>query len=267
MELPDAIKHVTLFPESDQPDLPAGHPSRRVEVEGVFAILAGGVPNGLVFPESIEEARVEEVVAAVRRLLRDEERERAIWFVPEAASPDDLAQRLLALGMRPNDMPGSEARDALMVCIETPPSQGPAGVVARPAETFEEYLAAQLVTAESFGIDERTREAVAQRAERLWPFQFAPGGLQMFVAVADGEIVASGSARFGRSSTYLWGGCTHPDHRGRGAYSALVRARWEAAVERRTPVLTVAAGAMSRPILERLGFSIVGWEDCLLDEL
>jgi len=24
---------------------------------------------------------------------------------------------------------------------------------------------------------------------------------------------------------------------------------------------------MSRPILERLGFSIVGWEDCLLDEL
>ena len=35
---------------------------------------------------------------------------------------------------------------------------------------------------------------------------------------------------------------------------------------RGTPVLTVGAGAMSRPILERLGFSIVGWADNLLDE-
>jgi len=63
------------------------------------------------------------------------------------------------------------------------------------------------------------------------------------------------------------GGGTRPEHRGRGAYRALVRARWDAAVERGTPILTVGAGAMSRPILERLGFTIVGWEDCLLDPL
>jgi GNAT superfamily N-acetyltransferase len=266
VELTDAIRHVTLFPESDQPDFPPGHPSRRVEVEGAFVLLPGGAPNGLVFPESVDEAQVENVVDAVRRLLQGEQQERAIWFVPEAASPHDLAQRLVALGMRPNDIPGGEARDALMVCLGTPPPPGP-GLVARPAATFEEFFAAQLVTVESFGIDERTRDALVQRAERLWPFQFVPGGFQMFVAVADDEIVASGAARFGRSSTYLWGGGTHPDHRGRGAYRALVRARWEAAVARGTPVLTVGAGEMSRPILERLGFSIVGWEDCLLDQL
>jgi hypothetical protein len=40
-----------------------------------------------------------------------------------------------------------------------------------------------------------------------------------------------------------------------------------AAVERDTPALTVGAGLMSRPILERAGFSIVGWEDVLLDEI
>ena len=66
---------------------------------------------------------------------------------------------------------------------------------------------------------------------------------------------------------YLGGAGTRPDQRGRGAYTALVRARWEAAVERGTPVLTVGAGAMSRPVLEHLGFTIVGWADCLLDEL
>jgi len=46
-----------------------------------------------------------------------------------------------------------------------------------------------------------------------------------------------------------------------------VRARWEAGVERGTPALAVSAGEMSRPILERLGFSIAGWIDCLLDEV
>jgi hypothetical protein len=53
--------------------------------------------------------------------------------------------------------------------------------------------------------------------------------------------------------------------RGRGAYRALVRARWDAAVDRGTPALTVGAESMSRPILARLGFVNVGWTDCLID--
>jgi GNAT superfamily N-acetyltransferase len=120
---------------------------------------------------------------------------------------------------------------------------------------------------DSFGMDDAIREAMTDRAEHLWPFQFRDGGIQTFVALVDGELVAFAGARFGRTAVYLAGGGTLPEHRGRGAYTALVRARWDAAVERGTPVLTVGAGDMSRPILERLGFSIVGWEDCLLDPL
>ena len=52
----------------------------------------------------------------------------------------------------------------------------------------------------------------------------------------------------------LFGGATLPEARGRGAYRALVAARWEDAVARGTPVLVTQAGAMSRPILARLGF-------------
>jgi hypothetical protein len=55
--------------------------------------------------------------------------------------------------------------------------------------------------------------------------------------------------------------------RGRGVYRALVRARWDAAVAHDTHALTVTAGRMSRPILERLGFVTVGWVDCLLDRV
>ena len=43
----------------------------------------------------------------------------------------------------------------------------------------------------------------------------------------------------------------------RGAYRAVVRARWDEAVRRGTPALAVGAGQMSRPILERLGFEQV----------
>ena len=45
-----------------------------------------------------------------------------------------------------------------------------------------------------------------------------------------------------------------PEARGRGAYRALVAARWRDAVARRTPLLVTQAGRMSRPILARLGF-------------
>jgi predicted GNAT family acetyltransferase len=116
-------------------------------------------------------------------------------------------------------------------------------------------------------LDETLRRAFEERAERLWSVESADGPESTFVALLDGEIVAMAVARFGNTAVHLGGGGTRPDQRGRGAYTALVRARWDAAVERGTPALTVAAGAMSRPILERLGFSIVGWGDCLLDDV
>ena len=178
VSVPDAIRQAALFPEADLPDLPADYPSRRVLVEGVFVRLPAGLPVALVSPERIEERRIEQVVGGVRQFLRAQGRTNAVWFVQEEAFPNDLAERLQTLGMRPSDLPGFEPRDAAMAIVEAPPP-GPAEVL-------------------------------------------------------------------------VW---------------ALVRARWDTAVERGTPALTVGAGSMSRPILERLGFSTVGWSDCLLDEL
>jgi len=52
----------------------------------------------------------------------------------------------------------------------------------------------------------------------------------------------------------------------RGAYRALVRARWDDAVAAGTPVLVTQASGLSRPILERLGFRAVGPVVELIDE-
>ena len=56
----------------------------------------------------------------------------------------------------------------------------------------------------------------------------------------------------------LSGGATRPEARGRGAYRALVRARWDEAVRRGHPQLVAQASAMSRPVLQRAGFRTVG---------
>jgi GNAT superfamily N-acetyltransferase len=266
VSLAAAIKRAALFPEFDLPDLPPAHPNRRVSVGGAFVRLPVGLPIALVSLERVEESCVERLVDDVRQVLRAEGRDKGLWFVPETASPSDLAERLRGLGMRPNDFAGAEAREAAMVAVEAPPP-GPPGVVARRPANFEEFLAGVLITPAAFALDDSLRRAFEERAERLWPVVSADGVDAVFVAVIDGEVVSFAVAQFGRTAVYLGGGATRPDRRGRGAYRALVRARWDAAVEQGIPALTVGAGAMSRPILERLGFSIVGWTDRLVDEV
>jgi GNAT superfamily N-acetyltransferase len=67
------------------------------------------------------------------------------------------------------------------------------------------------------------------------------------------------------SGINLSGSSVLPAARGRGVYRALVAARWDEAVERHLPALTVQAGVMSAPILERLGFESVGTQLVLCD--
>ena len=76
----------------------------------------------------------------------------------------------------------------------------------------------------------------------------------VYLAYVDGEPVARGSAAFSEHAVALFGGSTLPEARGRGAYRALVAARWEDAVARGTPTLITQASPMSRPILNQLGF-------------
>jgi GNAT superfamily N-acetyltransferase len=90
-------------------------------------------------------------------------------------------------------------------------------------------------------------------------------GLAYFVAYREGSPVSSGGLHLpaGRPFAGLYSGGVVPDHRGRGAYRALIAARAEEARRRGYRYLTVDARETSRPILERLGFvplaTIRGW--------
>ena len=60
--------------------------------------------------------------------------------------------------------------------------------------------------------------------------------------LVDGKPVARASGSFGEHGVTLFGGATLPEARGRGAYRALVAARWDDAVARGTPILVTQAG-------------------------
>jgi GNAT superfamily N-acetyltransferase len=78
----------------------------------------------------------------------------------------------------------------------------------------------------------------------------------MYLAYLDDQPAAAAWMRFyeGTQFAALFGGSTLPQHRNRGLYTALLQARAAEASRRGYLFLTVDAGEMSRPILERRGF-------------
>jgi ribosomal protein S18 acetylase RimI-like enzyme len=197
-------------------------------------------------PEEIEEVRAE-----IHDLLRAKGRTTCTWEVGSHAVPEGLVDRLLALGLV-DDQPTALA---IGMVLTEPPAQGPVDVEVRRAETDDEFLASEQIAAVAFGQPVPTEPR---------PRDPDPNNV-VYVAYVDGEPVARGSGSFGEHGVSLFGGATLPEARGRGAYRALVAARWEDAVARGTPILVTQAGPMSRPILAQLGFREVCEIRILLD--
>jgi GNAT superfamily N-acetyltransferase len=197
-------------------------------------------------PDEIDEVREE-----IHGILRAKGRTACTWEVGSHATPDNLVDRLLALGLV-DDQPTALA---IGMVLTEPPAPGPEEVEVRRAESDEEHLVADQIAAIAFGGPVPTEAR---------PREQDPNNV-VYVAYVDGKPVARASGSFGEHGVSLFGGSTLPDARGRGAYRALVAARWEDAVSRGTPMLVTQAGPMSRPILAQLGFREVCEIRILLD--
>lgn len=206
-------------------------------------------------PDAIE-ATVEEVHA----LLSERGRDTCTWEVTTSATPADLRERLLTLGMVPDREPY-----AVAMVLDTEPPRGPAGVEARPVHTFDEYCAADDVQIRAFEDSPQQESEYRALREQGWARRDDERS-QLFAAWLDGKVVAAGTASYTPWGVSLFGGATDEWARGRGAYRALVRARWDEAVRRGVPALVTQAGKMSRPILQRVGFREVAEIWILLDE-
>ena len=123
-----------------------------------------------------------------------------------------------------------------------------------PLTSYVTALATETTPPEVDGVEIRMSdpETAHDIAARGWgrPVDVGEG----WIAYVDGKPVAYAGAVACARGLFLTGGVTVPEARGRGAYRALVRARWDEAVRLSTPALVVHAEEASRRVLERIGF-------------
>jgi hypothetical protein len=196
-------------------------------------------------------------IAEVRTLLRANGYTGCAWSVGPSCRPVDLAERLVARGFVPAGPPTFEPHFTAMALAGPPrvPASLP-GVDAHLVRSLDEYILAMRVGLAAAG---ETPEAVDQWVAAAGAGWDHPNRIARLSAIlrVDGEVAGVGLASYGHRAVLLGGAAVVEKHRGRGGYRALVAARWEAAVAMGKPALTVHAGAMSRPILERCGFETV----------
>ena len=241
--------------------LPLRHGDQRiVDPRFVVYLGAGSDPHFTVVQRlRIAAGQVAEVVDTVRDLLLARGRRGATWEVSPAAQPAGVADELLRLGMQPDPR---ESEVAGMVLGQPPELAVPADITVERVESAARLRQVQVIFSGCFGTplpDEDPRQAFARyQASPTW---------RSYIALKDRSPIAAADATLTSEAVVLSGGATLPALRRRGAYRALIAARWRDAVERGTPVLITQAGRMSRPILARLGFSVVAQVRVFLDEM
>jgi GNAT superfamily N-acetyltransferase len=247
------------------PDPPEGSAAVVVR-RGSWVLLMTAMPTvSFVDPFDVSVAALPDVVDDVREALRRHGRQQAAWTVPAGS---DLHRALADAGMTPYVDSPLEPTEWCMAIVGPPQTRPAEGVVVRMATTQEDYLAGAELAGDVFDMSPTDR--VGLREAWLLRQRLAAQGLPTgysFLAYVDDRLVGYANAQPNDYSVALFGGGVLPGARGRGIYSALVAARWDYAVDVGTPALTVGAGAMSRPRLQRLGFQVVAEQAVLKDQL
>lgn len=247
------LREVAEYPNSFGP---LGPGDERIDTERYTLCMGAGASWNTVQRQRFPVADVDDVLKEVRATLGERGRTKTQWEVGSSA-PAGLVDALLERGLIYDRDPYAVA----LVLTHEPPA-GPPNAVARRVETFEELVAACEVQWRAF----ESSPAEIEEARALLESRWRESPILRHAVWLDGQLVCTGTAAPIPNGLLLYGGATLSRARGRGAYRALVRARWDDAVSRSTPVLITQGGSMSRPILERLGFEPVGHVHMLVDD-
>ena len=230
-----------------------------VDIEDLGDVVLRHVPfsphywYGAAVRPRFSDSDADQRIKYVRGWFRDRGRDEFIWMVGESATPADIVDRLIASGARLDD----EDPNAVGMVLDHEPPAGPPNIEIRRLSTFEEFHESSRIT-----MADAPPEAWAATEANLpaaWKEMREHEDIYTFLAFIDGRPVANGQIVWLTNGLpYLGGASTLSEYRGRGAFHALVRARWDEAAARGVPILLVQAGQMSEPILSRLGFESTG---------
>jgi GNAT superfamily N-acetyltransferase len=263
VDVPADVQRQALHPFQELL-LPAGW--KRVEGEHVSICFHTYPIAQVVEPTSVGPTDVDDAVAEARELVRAEGKDRLVWWVEPAY--EWLGPELEQRGLVHGETPGFEAVENAMAIVEPPMGNKPEGVTIGLVETIDDLAASDHVSLEAFGMGpEASREMDDDRVKRYAEYTTADNPARQFIAWLDGEVVGTAAAVLGNYGVNLFAAGVLPDARGRGVYRAMIRARWDLAVERGTPALTVQAGQLSRPVLESAGFSFIAAARMYVDDL
>ncbi len=241
------------------PEPPRELPVERILNERYCLFLSPMPSTNFVQRIRVEADALVATVEEVCELLRSRGRTQAAWTIDSGATPTGLEERLLALGMVPYDEPPLEHKAAAMAIVTRPSGSPPVGIEAQEVRTHEEVD--QLIDVEqaAVGLSRSDLDGMRASAHTMFDLRLAghASAWRFYLARQEGEPVGAARASFLPFGVNLSGGAVTPAARNRGVYKALIDARWNDAVAAGTPALTVQAGHMSRPILERLGFVTV----------
>lgn len=238
-ETPDRFSHVA-----------AGGDVRRFADDRVCIIEAPTWAS--ISGVNVAEDAVESLLADVRARVPAEKD--ALWWFGPSTRPSDLYERLRALGL-------GDPSDSVPLLHALCLTRGPAAtgdVEVSRIDTFEQFVEARELAWDAFDTSEERREKLRSGLREEFDNSQRVESPVSFLATIDGRPAGTARAVPASRGVFLIGGSTAEWARGRGAYRALVQARWEYAVARGTPALvTHAQPDTSYPILRRLGFEEV----------
>jgi len=244
-----ALREYAENPDRFSP-VPAGSSVSRFADERI-CVIQGATWAG-ISGVCVHEHELDELIGFVHELVPAHKRQ--AWWLGPSAKPENLIELLQARGFRPAE-DGPECR---AMVLTSPPPETPAGIEVRRVETYDDFVASREVQWDAFETPEDRRELQRPHMRNEFDESIEHGTPLSFVAMLDGKPAATGMALPSTRGVFLIAGSTARWARGRGLYRALVRARWDYAVERGTPALvTEALIDTSYPILRRLGFAEV----------
>jgi hypothetical protein len=260
-EIPDAIRGFAEDPDGSVAEPLA--PARRIRTAAFTLVLSPSGTLSSVSGIKTSARELDATVAEVRALARQAGYGRTAWNVGPSCRPAGLVELLVERGFVPATRPPLEREAIAMALVHAPPSP-PEGVEARRVRDLDEYLQTWRIALETFNASEEDAAGWLAVAPELWKQQDWIDRFT-YVALIGERPVGFAFALAGPCGLLLGGSGVLEGARGRGAYRALLAARWTEAVRLGKPALVIQAGAMSRPILERSGFESLCRIDVLED--
>lgn len=253
---------LAAFAEDPDPYLAIGPDEERLVTDtAVITISPGGhFWSARVVRVRMDADDVPQQLGEIRDLLRPRGRRAAAWALGPSATPPDLLEQLLSLGLESESETGSD-----ILVLTDPPQIGPCPFEIRRVTTLAEHRDAIEVSIEGFGFPTTDAQDERLRARDTFQAERSGGDVARFVAYAADRPIATLQAWLAEPGVHLSGGATIPSQRRRGAMSALVNAVWEEAVRRATPALVTHANPMAAPRLLQIGFRSFGRVRHLID--